>query len=107
MREAAKRGVKIYEPEEAADIEIGSGCVIVLTRSGRRIVTKNLVYATGYELPDIVPRGGYEVISTWALATRPQSGKLWTRDVLISEFVGSLPLCAFDARPPHCRRRRG
>ena len=25
------------------------------------------------------------VISTWALASRPQSGKLWPRDVLISE----------------------
>src|SRR6185503_6296646 len=43
------------------------------------------VYATGYELPDIVPRGGYQVVSTWALASRLQSGKLWSRDVLISE----------------------
>ena len=44
-----------------------------------------MVLATGYELTDIVPRDGHEVISTWAIATAPQKSKLWPQEAFIWE----------------------
>jgi glycine/D-amino acid oxidase-like deaminating enzyme len=44
-----------------------------------------LVLTTGYELMDIVPRTKHQIISTWAIATRPQPQNLWPETPFIWE----------------------
>ena len=41
--------------------------------------------ATGYELTDMVPQAAHQVISTWAIATKPQPNKLWPGPAFIWE----------------------
>ena len=41
--------------------------------------------ATGYELMDMVPTASHSIISTWAIATRPQTRALWPDEAFIWE----------------------
>lgn len=76
---------RFYAPAEATAIEDTRLGVTVATRQGPRIHARHLVLATGYELLDIVPRTGHRIISTWAIATRPQLEKIWPLAALIWE----------------------
>jgi glycine/D-amino acid oxidase-like deaminating enzyme len=51
--------------------------VIATTGDGHEIRCRHLVYATGYELPDAVRSRRHRIVSTFALATRPQPDRLW------------------------------
>jgi glycine/D-amino acid oxidase-like deaminating enzyme len=44
-----------------------------------------VVLATGYEISPMLRPRGYEIISTWAIATRPQKPALWPTRCLIWE----------------------
>ena len=55
------------------------------SKDGAIFKTRALIYATGYEMPDIVPCKETEVNSTWAIATAPQPDKLWPTKALIWE----------------------
>ena len=72
-----ERGARFYAPVEATKIESTGDGVSVQTKLGPVITAKHVVLATGYELTDIVPSVSHQVISTWAIATRPQSRNLW------------------------------
>jgi len=43
------------------------------------------VFATGYEVVKLVKTSGHKVISTWAMATKPQPERLWDSRCLIWE----------------------
>jgi glycine/D-amino acid oxidase-like deaminating enzyme len=77
LRAAVSRGARIFSPVDVAAVEAGASGVVAHTVSGPAIRARHLVFATGYELPEGVPRKGHGVVSTWAIATRPQSGRLW------------------------------
>jgi glycine/D-amino acid oxidase-like deaminating enzyme len=81
---ARERGVQVFEEEEVVDFSPGMKSVLAQTRSGQTIEADYLIFATGYELANRIPRAGYQVASTWALATRPRQ-KLWPREVMITE----------------------
>ena len=85
LNAAIERGARLYAPVEVATVEPRSRDVVVKTKEGRKIRCKYLVSATGYELPEHVPKKGHEIISTWALATVPQREKLWPERCLIWE----------------------
>lgn len=72
-----ERKARFYAPVEAMKIESSRDGVAVQSNLGPILTAKHLVLATGYELVDIVPRKGHQLISTWAIATRPQPSKLW------------------------------
>ena len=55
------------------------------TDTGHEVRAKHAVFATGYELVDLVRPSGYKVISTWAMATEPQPDRLWPSRCLIWE----------------------
>ena len=55
------------------------------TDSGHEVRAKHAVFATGYELVDLVRPRGHKVLSTWAMATAPQPGRLWPSRCLIWE----------------------
>ncbi|MBZ9670512.1 FAD-binding oxidoreductase [Mesorhizobium sp. B2-1-8] len=74
---ARERKARLYAPVESAAIKDSADEVVVATRDGPAITAWHVVLATGYELVDIVPAAAHRVISTWAIATRPQPRKLW------------------------------
>ncbi|CDX43946.1 conserved hypothetical protein [Mesorhizobium sp. ORS 3359] len=85
LMRALHRKARFYAPVEAMAIEDTRLGVTVATRQGPRIHARHLVLATGYELLDVVPRTGHRIISTWAIATRPQPEKIWPLAALIWE----------------------
>ncbi len=82
---AVERGVRLYAPVEAVAIEDDRDEVVVVTREGQTISARHIVSATGYELVDLVPSTGHKIISTWAIATRPQRRNLWPTEAMIWE----------------------
>ncbi|TGT74882.1 FAD-binding oxidoreductase [bacterium M00.F.Ca.ET.159.01.1.1] len=85
LMRALQRKARFYALAEVIAIEDNRLGVTVVTRHGPRIHARHLVLATGYELLDIVPRTGHRIISTWAIATRPQPENLWPLAALIWE----------------------
>ena len=68
------------------DVEAGGGRRRPrATADGPIIRCKALVFATGYEMPDSVPQRRHQVISTYAIATKPQPRNLWPEDCFIWE----------------------
>ncbi|QPC91022.1 FAD-binding oxidoreductase [Mesorhizobium sp. INR15] len=85
LLKALERKARFHAPVEATMIEDSADEVIVATRDGPTITARHLVLATGYELTDIVPATAHQIISTWAIATRPQSPKIWPGAAFIWE----------------------
>ncbi len=84
-RSALSRGTRIYAPSEVVNIDSARDHVTLTTAEGYEIRAKHAVFATGYELVKLVKPRGYKVISTWAMATVAQRGKLWPSRCLIWE----------------------
>ncbi|MFD1985944.1 NAD(P)/FAD-dependent oxidoreductase [Mesorhizobium newzealandense] len=85
LLKALERKARFYAPAEATAIEDSADEVVVATRDGPTITARHVVLATGYELVDIVPAAAHRIISTWAIATRPQSRKIWPDAAFIWE----------------------
>ncbi|MBE1706633.1 MULTISPECIES: NAD(P)/FAD-dependent oxidoreductase [Mesorhizobium] len=85
LLKALERKARLYAPAEATAIEDSAGEAVVATKDGPTITARHVVLATGYELVDIVPAAAHRIISTWAIATRPQPRKLWPGPAFIWE----------------------
>jgi glycine/D-amino acid oxidase-like deaminating enzyme len=85
LLKSLERKARFYAPVEATVIEDSAEAVVVATRDGPTITARHVVLATGYELVDIVPATAHRIISTWAIATRPQSRKIWPHAAFIWE----------------------
>lgn len=85
LLKALERKARFYAPVEATVIEDSADEVVVATKDGPTITARHVVLATGYELVDIVPAAAHRIISTWAIATRPQPRKLWPGAAFIWE----------------------
>lgn len=85
LKGALKHGAKIYAPVVAEKVEQEKGRVVVHTQGGPTISAKNLIYATGYEVPPEVSARGHKIHSTYAITTRPQPDNLWPQKCLIWE----------------------
>lgn len=82
---ARRRGARFFAPVEATEFSHSATGVEIRTSAGPVISANHVVLATGYELASIVPARGHKVISTWALATRPQPARLWPHEALVWE----------------------
>ena len=85
LLKALERKARFHTPVEATAIEDSANEVVVATKDGPTITAQHVVLATGYELVDIVPAAAHRIISTWAIATRPQPRKLWPGAAFIWE----------------------
>ena len=85
LRKAAGRGARFFAPAEATAIEDGKDEVVVATKDGPTITAGHVVLATGYELTGIVPAAKHKIISTFAIATRPQPRRLWRDEAFVWE----------------------
>ena len=84
LAEATNNGARIYAPVDIVDVTHSTRQVTATAADGRRIRCKHLVFATGYEMPDSLPRQGHQIISTWAIATVPQR-KMPCPDIMLWE----------------------
>ena len=82
---AVENKARFYAPVEATAIEASKDIVTVATKDGPLIAAGHVVLATGYELMNVVPATHHNVVSTYAIATRPQKRSLWPGEALIWE----------------------
>lgn len=85
LRKAVERGAAIYAPVEVTEVESHSRGHVAATKAGPTIRCRVLIFASGYEFPKFVPMKGHKVVSTYAMATRPQPRRLWPERCLIWE----------------------
>ncbi|MEP7247092.1 MAG: FAD-dependent oxidoreductase [Gammaproteobacteria bacterium] len=85
LRHALRNGARLHAPHEVADLHVSRRGITLITADGIEVGARRVVLCTGYELPKIVPAGKHQIISTWAVATRPQPEKLWAQRALIWE----------------------
>jgi glycine/D-amino acid oxidase-like deaminating enzyme len=85
LKKVLERKGRLYAPVEATTIAGTSDEVTVATRDGPVISAKSVVLATGYELMDAVPATKHQIISTFAIATRPQKQNVWPGTAFIWE----------------------
>jgi glycine/D-amino acid oxidase-like deaminating enzyme len=86
LKQAAVNGAHLFAPTEMVQVTATKGGVTVTAANGRRIQCAQLVFATGYELPDGVPHRHHKITSTWAIATVPQARRrLWPDECCIWE----------------------
>lgn len=85
LRDAVARGARLHCPVEVADVEHKSRIVVARTTDGPAIRCRTIVFASGYEKPRGVPAPNHRIVSTWAIATRPQPRNLWPTRCLIWE----------------------
>jgi glycine/D-amino acid oxidase-like deaminating enzyme len=85
LLEARERGARFYAPTEATRVTGSRNAVAIETRDGPVVTAAHAVLATGYELMEIVPQTKHRIISTWAIATKPQPKKLWRDEAFVWE----------------------
>jgi len=85
LRVATSHKTTIFAPVEIVDIHTKQAGVTAAAANGKRIHCRHLVFATGYELPDRVPRRGHKLSATWVIATVPQPRRLWPEQCMIWE----------------------
>lgn len=86
LRRAQDAGAKVYSRVEVMEAASDPDGVTLLTDAGHAVRAKTVVFCCGYEFPKGVPTPGAEVISTWAMASKPrQRCPAWLRDTLVWE----------------------
>ena len=86
LRRAVTDGARVYSPVEALEVIGDPDGVTLTTDAGVAVRAKRVVFCCGYEFPRAVPTPDAEVISTWALASRPRAAcPAWLRDMLVWE----------------------
>jgi glycine/D-amino acid oxidase-like deaminating enzyme len=85
LRIAVGRGAKVFAPVDVSGIESTETGVAVISDAGPVIRARHVVLATGYELPTFLASKAHAVISTYAIATRPQPENLWPERCLVWE----------------------
>lgn len=86
LHRALECKARFYAPVEAVSIQTGREEAVVVTAEGPTITAGHVVLATGYELvANPIPATDHKIISTWAIATKPQRQALWPGRHLIWE----------------------
>jgi glycine/D-amino acid oxidase-like deaminating enzyme len=85
LRQAIKAGARFHAPHDIVDIDCNRRGTTLLTNDGIHIHARHVIFCTGYELVKIVPAADNKILSTWAIATRPQPQAIWPQKALIWE----------------------
>jgi glycine/D-amino acid oxidase-like deaminating enzyme len=98
LRNAKKHGVEIVAGSEIKDVRSTDDQVVVSTDDGQMIAARHVVFCTGYEFLESVANKSQQLISTWALASRPRLKRPeWLDSYLVWE--GSDPYLYFRSTP--------
>lgn len=86
LRAAQRHGARIYAPHNVKAAHPHAKGIELETADGAVISAHRAVFATGYEVIDSLPRDRFEIVSTWALATKPMPpDAMWPGRCLIWE----------------------
>ena len=86
LRRAAGRGARIYSPVKVMQAASDPDGVTLLTDEGPAVRASAVVFCCGYERPEGVSAPDSDVISTWALASKPGATlPAWLRETLVWE----------------------
>jgi glycine/D-amino acid oxidase-like deaminating enzyme len=86
LRAAQRYGARLYTPISVEHVGAGPNSVELTTATGGTVVARRVIFATGYEVAPGVPKSGYEIISSWAIATKPlPASDFWPLRCLIWE----------------------
>jgi len=98
LNHARKAGVDILSDTEIADFRAIGDEVVVSTSHGRLLTARHLVFCTGYEFLKSMENKSQSVISTWAIASKPNLKRPgWLDDYLVWE--ASDPYLYFRTTP--------
>jgi glycine/D-amino acid oxidase-like deaminating enzyme len=85
LRKAIRGGARFHAPHDIVDIDCNRRGTTLSTHDGIHIHARHVIFCTGYELVKIVPSTDNKILSTWAIATRPQPQAIWPQKALIWE----------------------
>ena len=86
LRAASKHGARLYTPHEISGFVANRSRVQLQTRKGSTISARRVIFATGYEVVQGIPKSDYEITSSWAIATKPlPQHAFWPTKCLIWE----------------------
>ncbi len=85
LHSAQTHGAKIYSPAEVLTLESSPRKIHVTLTNGITLTARHVIVTTGYEVPNYLTKQPYEIVSTWAFATKPQPEKIPTTLPLIWE----------------------
>jgi len=101
LRRAVRRGARIFAPVEVIETLRGDGHVSLVNSAGVEIRARHAVFCCGYEFPKGIPTDGAEIVSTWALASKPLAhAPAWLARTLVWEASEPYLYCrtAIDGR---------
>lgn len=86
LRAAKKFGAVVYSPCEIVNVSQAAVSLELLTADGMIVKCAKLIFATGYEIVKGVPRSSFDIVSSWAIATKPiDPAEFWHDRCLIWE----------------------
>ncbi len=86
LKVARNMGARIYGPVTVTTSERAGDDIRVKTKDGPTILCGHLVMATGYEASAAIPRGSFDIVSSWAIATQPiKPRRFWRGRCLVWE----------------------
>ena len=85
LLKAISRGARVAAPVTVDEVLPSARQVRLTTLEGPIITAKQVIFATGYELPKYIPAKHHAIHSTWAIATAPQVSMPWPEECFIWE----------------------
>jgi glycine/D-amino acid oxidase-like deaminating enzyme len=86
LRAAQALGARIISPCTVVQVASDGKHVRLTTAEGPVITCRKAVFATGYEVIGGIPRDAFDIVSSWAIATKPIApGRFWPTRCLIWE----------------------
>lgn len=82
-----KKGLKVFDRSEMVDIKHSKSGVTMKSIQGHKVVCKKLIYATGFEVVDVIDKKIVQLMSTWAIVSPHIEHKkeFWHNNCLIWE----------------------
>ncbi len=86
LRVAQRKGAVIYAPTRVEHVEQADRGLTVKVSDGPVVHARKVIFATGYEVVSGIPRDAFDIVSSWAIATKPVASKsFWPNRSLIWE----------------------
>lgn len=85
LKDALENGARLFAPVMVENAVYEDGHVRIVTDAGVSVTAGHAIFATGYEMPERVVARRHKLLSTYAIATRPQPENLWPEQALVWE----------------------
>lgn len=86
LRAAKRLGATIIAPCEIASVEAQGAGLLLRCAGGTTITARKAIFTLGYEAISGLPRDAFEIVSSWAIATKPiAADRFWPGRCLIWE----------------------